>query len=230
MPTSQISQSSALTPQELRFLSLSNSRKCQALKYTCYTHPDSLEVPGSPFSFLPSPRPIPDHCPASLQDGTGEGKGTDRNWESIQLMVDWVATHPGGNSPSYPLPTLKMPPRMVSPASLRSGDKLAELLLAFPTRTQTPSSSGIASYLHKAPVLKSLAGVSKESCVFLDMGSNPSQEQGTFRNETESNPVIRTRPPTPVGLSAASGCPGTQPACPAVSAWGEFRGSCSLEV
>lgn len=74
----------------------------------------------------------------------------------------------------------------------------------FPARTQTaprrqPPAGGsqIASYLRKAPVLKSLAGVSKESCVSLDMGSHQFQKQGTFRNETESNPVIQTGPPGP---------------------------------
>lgn len=50
----------------------------QALKYTCYTRPDSLSVPGSPFSILPSPRPA--HAsshqtgrPTPPWDGTGAG-------------------------------------------------------------------------------------------------------------------------------------------------------------
>lgn len=64
------------------------------------------------------------------------------------------------------------------------------------------------------------------------MGSHQFQKQGTFRNETESNPVIQTgAPDLHLALALRSlGRPGTLPARPAVSAQREFRGGCSLEV
>lgn len=111
---------------------------------------------------------------------------------------------------------------MVSPGSCRSQDKLADSLAFVPCmdpdlcEAAAPARGArVTSYLpHTAPVLKSLAEVSKEPCVSLDMGSNQFQKQGTFRNETESKRVIQTRPPTCPGPSAASASLQTQPRPP----------------
>lgn len=124
----------------------------------------------------------------------------------ITLTKDWLATHPGRKDPPFPFANLKTPPQIASLASFRSQNKLADsschsLLYTDPFEVAAPWGrwDTDASYLHKVPVLKSLAGVSKESCVFLDIGGNQFQNQGTFRNETESNPVIQPDPRPALG-------------------------------
>ena len=95
--------------------------------------------------------------------------------------------HPSRREGSIFIPFLTLKPsQTVSPVSFRSQNKLSDsswlVSCSHPDRSQeaAPSPSQIASYLRKAPVLKSLAGGSKESCVFLDMGSHQFQKQGTF--------------------------------------------------
>lgn len=194
-------------------------------------------MPGSPFSILPSPRPA--HAssqtgrPTPPWDGTGAGEKI-RQELGMNLTHQRPGSHPSRQEGSIFIPFLTLKPsQTVSPASFRSQSKLADsswlVSCSHPDRSKeaAPSPSQIASYLRKAPVLKSLAGLSKESCVFLDMGSHQFQKQGTFRNETESNPVIQTgAPDLHLALALHSlGRPGTLPAHPAVSAQREFRGS-----
>lgn len=100
----------------------------------------------------------------------------------IPLTMDKVATHGGRKGSSYPFANLKTPPRKVSPASSRSQNKLADSSWrSLPACTQATSrrqpkggegggngwQDSDVSYLHKAPILKSLAEVSKESGFFL---------------------------------------------------------------
>lgn len=145
----------------------------------------------------------------------GQGKRSDRSWDEFNSPKTRWPPIQAGRVPLHPFPNLKTPHGwfLQPPSDPRTSWQTPPGV--FPARTQTaprrqPPAGGsqIASYLHKAPVLKSLAGVSKESCVSLDIGSHQFQKQGTFRNETKSNPVIQTGPPrtcTWLWLSAASG-------------------------
>lgn len=129
--------------------------------------------------------------------------------------MDWVATHIGRKGPFSPFLNLKPPPQMVQALSDPRGSWLtpASVPGRDPDHSEAAAPSRqtrITSYLHKAPVLKNLAGVSKESCVLLDIVSNPFQKQGTFQNERESKRVIQTRPPTSTWPSSAAGSSQTQ--------------------
>lgn len=82
-----------------------------------------LRLPSRPWT---SPCQFPDGWPTPTWHGMGKGRepaGVGDLFNS--LRTGWPPIR-GGKGPSYPFPNLKTPPQMVSPASFKSQNKLAD--------------------------------------------------------------------------------------------------------
>lgn len=128
-----------LPPQRGCAFSCSTAFSRVRLKYTCYTRPDSLSVPGSPFSILPAPELAPCQLPRQadqLLHGMELGQGKDQTGVGDGALMDRVAAHPGRKGPSSSFPNLKTPHRqfLQLPSDPRT---VSRLLARFLCSTQT---------------------------------------------------------------------------------------------